>query len=310
VTANRIFPGGLTRVASEALSTPGDRAALARSRAAAQGRIRWELLSQLVRKDLKVKYQGSAIGFAWSLANPLIQMVIYYVIFTKVYDNHIPGYAIYLMAGLLPFTAFSQGVVGASGSILGSAGLVKKVSFPRLVLPLSAVGFALVQFVLQFALLLFIVAVSGHDFLGWNLLLLVPALALLVLFTIALGVLVSAVNVRYRDTSHFVEIAMLVWFWANPILYAAGQVKGKLDQHGAFWAYFLNPMATVVSTVQRAVYKEPYYFLDGQRKQLLVAPGYSYYLRNLAIGFAISGLLLLLSRTVFNRLQADFAEDL
>ena len=297
-------------MASQTVSGPADRAALARSRAAAQSRIRWELLSQLIRKDLKVKYQGSAIGFAWSLANPLIQMAIYYVIFSKVLDNHIPGYAIYLMAGLLPFTAFSQGVVGSSGSILGSAGLVKKVAFPRLVLPLSAVGFALVQFALQLVLLLVIVAVSGHDFLGWNLLLLIPALALLVLFTTALGILVSAVNVRYRDTSHFVEIAMLVWFWANPILYAAGLVKTQLDKHGIFWAYFLNPMATVVSTVQRAIYKEPYYTYLGEKRLLLVDPGYAFYLRNLAIGFVISGLLLLLARTVFNRLQADFAEEL
>jgi ABC-2 type transport system permease protein len=297
-------------VASQTLSESGDRAALARSRAAAQGRIRWELLSLLVRKDLKVKYQGSAIGFAWSLANPLIQMAIYYVIFSKVLDNHIPGYAIYLMAGLLPFTAFSQGVVGASGSILGSAGLVKKVAFPRLVLPLSAVGFALVQFALQLALLLVIVAVSGHDFFGWNVLLLVPALALLVVFTTALAILVSAINVRYRDTSHFVEIAMLVWFWANPILYAAGQVKGKLDEHGLFWLYFLNPMATVVSTAQRAIYKEPYYTYGGKRNFLLADAGYVFYLRNLAIGFAISGVLLLIARAVFNRLQADFAEDL
>lgn len=299
-------------MASQAVSSPGDREALARSRAAAQNRIRWELLSQLIRKDLKVKYQGSAIGFTWSLANPLIQMAIYYVIFTLVLDNHIPGYAIYLMAGLLPFSAFSQGVVAASGSVIGSAGLVKKVSFPRLVLPLSAVGFALVQFALQFVLLLVIVGLSGHDFLGWNLLLLVPSLALLVLFTTALAILVSAVSVRWRDTSHFVEIAMLVWFWANPILYAAGLVRAKLAAHGLFWAYFLNPMATVVSTVQRAVYKEPYYAVPGEAHQrlLLVDAGYALYLRNLAIGFVISGLLLLLARAVFDRLQADFAEEL
>ena len=298
-------------MASQAVSEPGDRAALARSRAAAQGRIRWELLSLLVRKDLKVKYQGSAIGFAWSLANPLIQMAIYYVIFTKVIPIGIPSYAVYLMAGLLPFTAFSQGVSGAAGSVVGSAGLVKKVSFPRLVLPLSAVGFAMVQFLLQLALLLAIVVVLQPHRLGAQLLLILPAFALLVLFTTALSVLVSALNVRWRDTSHFVEIAMLVWFWANPILYAAGLVKGQLDKYDAYWAYFLNPMATVVSTFQRAIYAEPYYTgADGARELVLAAPGYSFYFRNLAIGFAISGLLLVFARTVFNRLQADFAEDL
>jgi ABC-2 type transport system permease protein len=299
-------------VASQTVSESGDRAALARSRAAAQGRIRWELLSLLVRKDLKVKYQGSAIGFAWSLANPLIQMAIYYVIFTKVFDNHIPDYAVYLMAGLLPFTCFSQGVSGASGSVAGAAGLVKKVTFPRLVLPLSAVGFAVVQFVLQLALLLFIVLVTTPEKFGVQTLLVVPAFALLVTFTTALGILVSALNVRWRDTSHFVEIAMQVWFWANPILYAAGLVKEKLDAHGAFWAYFLNPMATVVSTFQRAIYEKAYYFdpVSGKDKLVLADPGYAFYFRNLAIGFAISGVLLLLARSVFNRLQADFAEDL
>jgi ABC-2 type transport system permease protein len=298
-------------VASQAVSPPADRAALARSRASAQGRIRWELLSQLVRKDLKVKYQGSAIGFAWSLANPLIQMGIYYVIFTKVMPNGVPSYPLYLMAGLLPFSAFSQGVSGAAGSVVGSAGLVKKVAFPRLVLPFSAVGFAIVQFLLQLGLLLVIVAAFQPHRIGLQLVLVVPAFALLVVFTTALGVLVSALNVRWRDTSHFVEIAMLVWFWANPILYPAGFVKDALDKHSAFWAYFLNPMATVVSTFQRAIYSTAHYTdPNGKQKLALVDAGYAFYLRNLAIGFLVSGALLLLARTVFNRLQADFAEEL
>lgn len=298
-------------MASSTVSGPEDRAALARSRAAAQGRIRWELLSQLIRKDLKVKYQGSAIGFAWSLANPLIQMAIYYVIFTKVMGIAVPDYAVYLMAGLLPFTCFSQAVTGASGSVVGSAGLVKKVRFPRLVLPLSAVGFSVVQFVLQLFLLLVVVLVTTPTKFGLHTLLILPAFALLIVFATALGVLVSALNVRWRDTSHFVEIAMLVWFWANPILYAAGLVKEKLDPHGLFWTYFLNPMATVVSTFQRAVYGTPYYTdAEGVRRLVLASPGYTFYLRNLLIGFVISGLLLLAARAVFNRLEADFAEDL
>ncbi|MCU1671984.1 MAG: type transporter [Frankiales bacterium] len=298
-------------MATQAPAQPGaDRAALARRRAAAQNRIRWELLRQLVRTSLKVKYQGSVLGFAWSLANPLLLMGIYYVIFTKVFKNGIEGYAIYLMAGLLPFTAFSQAVSSAAGSVTASAGLVRKVSFPRLVLPLSSVGFSLVQFLLQLALLLFVVVVTSFGRLGPELLFVIPALALLVLFSTALGVLVSALNVRYRDTSHFVEIAMLIWFWANPILYPAGLVKTVLDAHSAYWAYFLNPMATVVTTFQRAIYNQPFYDRDGQRELALADPGYAFYVRNLAIGFVIAGLLMLLARTVFNRLQADFAEEL
>jgi len=291
------------------VSGAGDRAALGRARAAAQGRIRWELLTQLVRTDLKVKYQGSVIGFAWSLANPLLLMTIYYVIFTKVLNNGIDGFAIYLMAGLLPFTAFSQAVSSAAGSITASAGLVKKVSFPRLVLPLSSVGFALVQFLLQLSVLLLVTIIFSPERIGPELLFIVPALALLVLFATALGILVSALNVRYRDTSHFVEVAMLVWFWGNPILYSAGLVKHALGS--AYWAYFLNPMATVVTTMQRAIYNQPYYTNpQGRRVAALADPGYAFYVRNLLLGFVIAGALLLLARTVFNRLQADFAEDL
>lgn len=295
-------------------TTPPRRPDDRRARAQAQGRLRWELVSQLVRKDLKVKYQGSTLGFVWSLANPLILLGIYYVIFTYVFPAGIPEYAVYLMAGLLPFTAFSQGVAMAAGSVVGSAGLVKKVRFPLLVLPLSAVGFALVQFALQFALLLAIVAGVTPDRLGVQLVLLLPAFALLVLFTTALGTLVSALNVRYRDTSHFVEIAMLVWFWANPILYAAGFLDTQLHNRGLGWLYdlyFLNPMATVVATVQRAVYGTAYAGRPGQpAQQVLAAGGYTFYLEYLAAGFAVSGLLLLLARFTFRRLQADFAEEL
>ena len=293
-----------------------DRAELGRRRAAAQGRIRWELLNQMVRTSLKVKYQGSVLGFAWSLANPLFLLAIYYVIFTYVFRNGIPSYHVYLMAGLLPFTAFSTGVSNAAGSVTANAGLVKKVRFPLLVLPLSGVGFSLVQLALQLPVLFVIALVSGVNFFHLPFVLLVPALALLVLFTTALGTLVAALNVRYRDTSHFVELAMLMWFWLNPILYAAGYVRQAIDKEGLpgwlYDAYFLvNPMATVVSTFQRAVYQSTYYVdPQGKTQELLADPGYAFYLRNLVIGFAVSGALLWFARRTFNRLQADYAEDL
>ena len=286
-----------------------DRAALARDRAAAQGRIRWELLTALVRKDLKVKYQGSVLGFVWSLANPLFMLGIYYVIFTYVFDAGVPSYHVYLMAGLLAFTAFSQGVGNASTSVVGNAGLVKKVRFPLAVLPLSGVGFAMVQLALQLPVLLVIALVSGINFFGLQFLLIVPALTLLVVLTVALGTIASALNVRYRDTSHFVEIFMLVWFWTNPILYRVGLVKEQLGD--LFWVYFLNPTATIVATVQRAVYVEAYPVGDdGTPVQVLADSGYAFYFRNLAIGFAVSLALLWFARRVFRKYQADFAEDL
>ncbi len=280
-------------------------------RAKAQGRVRWELLTLLVRKDLKVKYQGSALGFAWSLANPLLLMGIYYLIFSVIINNHVPGFAIYLMAGLLPWVAFSSAVTAAAGSVVGNAGLVKKVRFPLQVLPLSAVGYAAVHFLLQIGVLLLVVVAVGHDLYSPGLLLLLPALALLVLFATALSYLVAALNVRYRDTSHIVEVSMLVWFWLNPILYTSGLVKPHLAPHHLFWAYFLNPMATVVTCFQRAVYNVASYRAVGGAT-VLAEPdaGYLFYVRNLAIGFAIAGVLFWYARHVFRRYEADFAEEL
>jgi ABC-2 type transport system permease protein len=118
-------------------------------RTRAQTRVRYELLRNLVRKDLKVKYKGSTLGFAWSLANPLLLLAVYYVVFQVILPGRIPSFAIYLMSGLLVWNAFSSAVTGAATSVVGNANLVKKVRFPLPVLPLSAVGFAAVHFVLQ-----------------------------------------------------------------------------------------------------------------------------------------------------------------
>src|SRR3954452_22900514 len=114
----------------------------------AQTRVRWELLRNLVRKDLKVKYKGSTLGFAWSLMNPLLLLAVYYVVFQLILKGRIPDFAIYLMSGLLIWNAFSGGVSGAASSVVGHDTLVKKMRFPLPALPLSAVGFALVHFAL------------------------------------------------------------------------------------------------------------------------------------------------------------------
>ncbi|HVQ96394.1 MAG TPA: ABC transporter permease [Mycobacteriales bacterium] len=285
----------------------------AAERARAQSRVRWELLVGLVRKDLKVKYQGSALGFLWSLANPLLLLAVYSFVFQVVFKSGVPDFGIYLMSGLLIWNAFSGSLAAAAGSVVGNAGLVKKVRFPLSVLPLSAVGFAAVHFVLQLGVLVVVMVVTTYSFVSPALLLVVPALAVATLFTIALSFIVAALNVRYRDTQHFVEILLVAWFWVNPIVYPVAQVHGPLAKHGWAWeAYFLNPMAGVITTMQRAIYNQPYYTpVKGGPEQLLLAdPGYTFYLEQLAIGAVISGLLLLLGRWLYRRLQGDFAEEL
>jgi len=278
-------------------------------RARAQSRVRWELLAGLVRKDLKVKYQGSALGFLWSLANPLLVLVVYTFVFQVVLKAGIPLFGFYLLSGLLVWNAFAGAVGSSSGAVVGNAGLVKKVRFPLAVLPLSAVGFALVHFALQLVVLLVAMAVSGHaDFAGPQLLLAIPALAVALLFTVALSFLVAGLNVRYRDTQHVVEVVLMAGFWLNPIVYSVSLVRAALEPHGLFWAYFLNPMAGVVTAMQRALYAQNPPLPNGGT--VLADDGYAFYLEKLALGGLVSAVLLALGVWAYHRQSADFAEEL
>jgi ABC-2 type transport system permease protein len=284
-------------------------AAAAKGRAQAQRRIRWELLVEIIRKDLKIKYQGSVLGFAWSLANPLVLLAIYYFAFAIILRTGIPDFAIFIAAGLLPWTAFSGAVSGATSSVVANGGLVKKVRFPLEVLPLSSVGNALVHFLLQFIAILTVTLSLRHVY-SPALVLMLPATVLLVMFCAAVGYVVAALNVRYRDTAHLVEIALLVWFWLSPVVYPATLIREQL--HSWYWLYFLNPMATVVATFQRAVYVNDDYVdrYSHGNGHALAAPGTSFYLRNLAVCFVTTTALLLLTRRLFHRMQANFVEEL
>src|SRR5919108_5650616 len=130
-------------------------ASAADARAAAQTRVRFELLAELVRKDLKVKYKNSALGFVWSLANPLLYLAVFTLVFTFFLRGGVDNFAVLFMAGFLVWSFFNLSTLTATGAVVGNANLVRKVRFPRIVLPLSSVGFAGVHFVLQ--LLVFLV---------------------------------------------------------------------------------------------------------------------------------------------------------
>ena len=188
-------------------------------RAAAQSRLRWELLVNLVRKDLKVKYKSSALGFLWTLANPLLYLVVFSLVFTKFLPAGIPDFWVYFMSGLLVWNFFNQSTLAATGSVVGSANLVKKVPFPRLVLPLSSVGFAGVHFALQLAVFTAFLAALHREAFGAQLLLAVPALLVVVVLSVAVSLLVSSLNVSYRDVQHLYEVALIAGFWLSPIVY-------------------------------------------------------------------------------------------
>src|SRR5215218_11327320 len=242
------------------------------ARAAAQSRVRLELLTELVRKDLKVKYKNSALGFIWSLANPLLYLAVFTLVFEVFLDNGISWFAVLFMSGLLVWNFFNLSTLSATGAVVGNANLVRKVRFPRIVLPLSSVGFAGVHFTLQMLVFLLFLVPAYPEAFGPQLWLVVPALAVAVAFTVAMSLLASALNVRYRDVEHLLEIALLAWFWLTPIVYPVTVVRDRLAGAGLLWmfrCYMANPMAGVVVAMQRAIYNHPVGLVNGKPGQIL-----------------------------------------
>jgi ABC-2 type transport system permease protein len=233
-------------------------------------------------------------------------LVVFYVAFDVILGAGIPRFPIYLLSGLLVWNFFTTALNAGTGSIVAAGGLVKKVWFPREILPLASVGAALVHFALQSLVLVLALALIRHP-VSFAYLTLVPvALLALVLLAASMTLLLSAANVYLRDIAHFVELAMLAWFWVTPIVYPYTQLTKAVG--GRAWLALLNPVVPIVITFQRAFYGD--FHRPGEATILPDSLGYSWYLRNL--GFVIAGGLVIfaVAMRVFRRLEGNIAEEL
>jgi ABC-2 type transport system permease protein len=271
-----------------------------------------ELLVNLVRKELKVKYTASVLGAIWSLLNPVMFLAVFSFV-VVVLKNRIPDFPVFLLSGLLAWNFLASSLQAGARSVIDNANLVKKVAFPREILPLSAIGVALVDFVLQSAVLLLFIAVSGHGFRFPEVLLYPLAIVVLLVFTSGLTFWVAALNVRYRDVGHLLNLALLVWFWATPIVYQGWLVQQKLETIRilgveAWFLYLLNPAAVIALGFQRALYS---IVMPGPGEDPIL-PLMS--LQNVAgmllAVLGVSLLVLLLAWRSFFHRSGDFAEEL
>lgn len=208
-----------------------------------------------VKREFQSKYANAMLGAVWSLLSPLAMILVYTVIFAEVMRARLPGsdsslaYSIYLCAGILTWGLFAEIVARAQNMFLEQANLLKKISFPRICLPVIAVLNALVNFGIIFGLFTVFLLVSGH-FPGAIFVAIVPVLLLQVLLAIGLGLVVGVLNVFFRDVGQFVTIAMQFWFWLTPIVYPASILP---EQVRPMLAY--NPMATLVQSYQAILVK-------------------------------------------------------
>jgi ABC-2 type transport system permease protein len=275
-----------------------------------------ELLGFLVRKELKVRYKNSVLGFLWSFLNPALVLLIYYIVFKYFLKNPTPDFALFLFAGLLAWNVFNNSLLSSSGVLVAHAGIVKKVAFPREVLALAQVGTAICYFFFQTCIMVvFLAAFQVLPAFSYVPLLLLALVADIVL-SAALAVFLSAVTVYLRDVQHFVEILLVGLFFSPPICYSYGQAIAPRHEW-LHWVYLANPLAWIVMTFERCLFgrvvpprgvhipgiaPNPY--------KVLPAWGMTTYAEGLAIILVVSLLLFLGAMVVFGRVEGNFAEEL
>jgi len=203
-----------------------------------------------VKREFQSKYRNSLLGGAWMVLNPLAMIIVYTVIFSQIMRAKLPGvdggfaYSIYLCAGILTWGVFAEIVGRAQNTFIENANLLKKLSFPRLCLPVIVVANALVNFAIVFSLFTLFLIVTGN-FPGLPFLALIPMLLLLVLFAIGLGITLGVLNVFFRDVGQFFGIVLTFWFWLTPIVYPAS----ILPETAQSWIRF-NPMTSMMGAFQ------------------------------------------------------------
>jgi ABC-2 type transport system permease protein len=263
----------------------------------------WELLANLTLRELRGKYKRSVLGWTWSLLNPISLMVIYTLVFgyflqikPAVGDpSGINSFPVWLMCGLIPWNFVSGSLLGSMSTVIGNGGLIKKVYFPRELLPFSTVLALDVSFLIELGVLcVFIVIISGIGLVPW----IIPALFVVVaisLYAAGLGLMFSVLNVYFRDLEYLVGIVMNLWFYLTPIVYPMSYVTDFAAKHGHIYEvlYRLNPMVEFVE-VFRA-------FLYDHRMPGMASVGY---ILVWGVGMLVVGL------AIFRRFEGRLAEEL
>jgi ABC-type polysaccharide/polyol phosphate export permease len=247
-----------------------------------------DLVRHLVLRDLRLKYKGSTLGVLWSLANPVIMAAVYTVAFKYIVRLPIERFPLFLLSGLVPWTFFAGALGASAASVVDNSALVRKVRFPRLVLPLAATLAQLVQFALTYALVIPALAWFDGGGLGVTALAAVPLMLLQSIFTAGLGLAAATANVHLRDTKHLLDVALQIGFWLTPVVYSLALAPKRL---AALLAW--NPLTHFVGAYQGAV-------VDGRWP----SAGTFLLLALLAAGSAAAGLAL------FARSEGRFAEKL
>ena len=210
------------------------------------------LLRELVATDFKLRYQGSTLGYAWSVLKPLFLFAILYVVFDKFLQlgKGIDHYPVYLLTGVVLWSFFVETTTQGLNSIIKRGGLIRKINFPKYIIVISGTISALINLLINFAVVFVFIIFNGVE-IGWSALLVIPLIAELYIFALAIAFFLAALNTKYRDVGYLWEILLQAAFYATPIIYPMQRVLGK----GAdIIGYILvSPPAQIIQDVRRAL---------------------------------------------------------
>lgn len=228
-----------------------------------------ELLLNLTFREIRGQYKRTILGQLWSLANPLAAMLVYTFVFSFIFRAHpeagnpsgLDIFAVWLLCGLLPWTFFSTVVNSGMASLVANAGLIQKVYFSRIVLPLSYVGSTGFNWLFEMGVLVVVLVLTGSFVFPWLPLVLV-AMVVLAMFAAGVALALSVANVYFRDTQYLVSILMQIWMYLTPIIYPIGLIQTQSDRLGGLLGtpvtlldiYRLNPMERFVAVFRELLY--------------------------------------------------------
>lgn len=246
-----------------------------------------QLLKSNVRKEIRGKYKGSFLGVLWSFVNPLLQVLVYALVFPFIMKNTQENYVIFLIIGILPWTWFITSINQGTSCILVNAGIIKKVYFPREILPISVVTSGLINFLISCIVIFFFLLFGG---VGFSVYVLFVPIIILIQFIFTLGILLitSAVDVYIRDAEYIINFIVNMLFYATPILYSPDIFAGSPIS----WLFKVNPLSVIITGYRDALFYQ-------------VMPN----LGSLFIILIVSILILLIGIAVFRKLEKGFAEE-
>lgn len=245
-----------------------------------------ELLKTNIQKEIRGKYKGSFLGVLWSFLNPLLMVLVYALVFPYIMRVEVPNYLVFLIVGVIPWNFFTTCITTGCNCIWINGGIIKKVYFPREILPISVVGAGLINFLISCVIILIFVLVGGIGF-SFQLLWL-PLLAIIQsLLSLGLLFVLSAINVYVRDVEYIVSFFLNLLFYATPILYTANMFPESIR-----WVLYLNPMTHLIDA-----YRSIFYY------QTMPNLGALFYI------FCFSFLVFIFGYFIFRKLEKGFAEE-